>query len=1015
MSVTALPAAAAEGPINVKVVRDVNSDGTYQASLELGVAGITVTAFDAAGRSATATTDASGTATISTANGGISGGQYRVEAVIPESLGYLKPAPAGGVAPALAPLVSFVNTSTGPANLVMGVHNPADYVQANPPLVTAVHTDQAFAAANPGHQAMVSWPRAQRGRTPAPAKVAGYGAIGTTYGHAWQRSSKTIFTGALAKRYTSYGPLGPGGVYAIGADGAVVPFATVPDAGTTQHGEPTRDKDFWDVPGKEGLGDLDVSGDDRTLYAVNLAARALVAYDIADGPGKGNARPKGSWPIPDPGCPAAVDWRPYGLGVKDGKVYVGGVCSGESTQRRADLSAHVLSVPEGGGEFTKVYSHTLDFKRGKVWASTPASDRWNPWSPTWNPSKFFVARNFNGSGIDEWNYPSPLLSDVEFDRDGSMILGFRDRAADQGGHRALSPETTGTSRDIRWSYDGTGGDINRVCRVGDAWRWEGEAGCANNAAGRSQPPQDGDVVEFYSGDYWAPSGQRTGVHGEVAQGALSFAPRFVETATTVLDPGSTISAGVGYFDNISGAYNSDPQRYYRLFLSPAAWEDNGAGGWIKNVPGQNGTFGKANGLGDLEMLADPAPLQLGDRVWFDANGDGVQDPAEPGLPGVQVILSCPDRAPIKTTTGLNGWYGLRDVPTHSTCGVTFNAANADTSALPGRPLSSTLTPSPARQGGDSRLDSNADETGHATVTTGAPGENDHTIDAGFTVRQQVPVKTSDLSINVEAVGQPACYCGPADLLVKVVNRGDGDATHIKLAAALPSGATLRPGTAWTASGDVALATYDGPLKPGQSLELPLKVDVPCADANRAELALSVSVYAFDDGEGLPLSDSNVMNNSAELVLKLCAKPNAPTYDVTVDFPKDTVTQCKGRWVCSDLIVRNNSAEPVRDVKVGVPVPDGLKFWPQHNKSWTAVDGKIWTTVAGPIAPGESVKVKLALRVACAAVPGSSHVLVATVDSFTDASGSMVADANPADNSDSTTIKIGRGAVPKPCG
>ncbi len=32
------------------------------------------------------------------------------------------------------------------------------------------------------------------------------------------------------------------------------------------------------------------------------------------------------------------------------------------------------------------------------------------------------------------------------------------------------------------------------------------------------------------------------------------------------------------------------------------------------------TFAKANGLGDLELLLPPEPIELGNRVWFDANG-----------------------------------------------------------------------------------------------------------------------------------------------------------------------------------------------------------------------------------------------------------------------------------------------------------------------------------------------------------------------------------------------------------
>jgi len=49
---------------------------------------------------------------------------------------------------------------------------------------------------------------------------------------------------------------------------------------------------------------------------------------------------------------------------------------------------------------------------------------------------------------------------------------------------------------------------------------------------------------------------------------------------------------------------------------------------------------------------------LGDRVWVDVNGDGVQDPAEPGFAGATVTLS----TGATTTTDANGYYSFRDLP-----------------------------------------------------------------------------------------------------------------------------------------------------------------------------------------------------------------------------------------------------------------------------------------------------------------------------------------------------------------
>ncbi|HNP87308.1 MAG TPA: SdrD B-like domain-containing protein [Kouleothrix sp.] len=50
---------------------------------------------------------------------------------------------------------------------------------------------------------------------------------------------------------------------------------------------------------------------------------------------------------------------------------------------------------------------------------------------------------------------------------------------------------------------------------------------------------------------------------------------------------------------------------------------------------------------------------LGDRVWFDQNGNGVQDSGEPGIPGVTVVLhDSSGTAVLTTTTDLNGNYAF---------------------------------------------------------------------------------------------------------------------------------------------------------------------------------------------------------------------------------------------------------------------------------------------------------------------------------------------------------------------
>ncbi|MBK9463110.1 MAG: carboxypeptidase regulatory-like domain-containing protein [Sphingobacteriales bacterium] len=47
---------------------------------------------------------------------------------------------------------------------------------------------------------------------------------------------------------------------------------------------------------------------------------------------------------------------------------------------------------------------------------------------------------------------------------------------------------------------------------------------------------------------------------------------------------------------------------------------------------------------------------MGDYVWLDANGDGIQDAGETGISGITVTLTYPDGTTATTTTDANGNY-----------------------------------------------------------------------------------------------------------------------------------------------------------------------------------------------------------------------------------------------------------------------------------------------------------------------------------------------------------------------
>jgi hypothetical protein len=601
-------AGPADGTLTVRLVRDVNGNGSYEPALEVGVAGIPVTVTDPGGATAKGSTGPDGVVKIDL--GPVSGGSYRVDASIPDSMPYLKPAPSGNGLSGLTEFVSGPNPS-----ITMGVWNPADYCQANPTLALACQRNTQKAGAQPDARSVVTAPFTARG-TQAVTPIAKQGQTGSVFGLGYRKQDKRLFAGAFAKRLAPYGPGGSGAVY-VTKSGTTTQFATVPSAGGTQHNlESHNDSAFASAVGKESLGDIEVSEDGTALYVVNMANKTLYVYDATV---VSASAPVASYAIP---TPCANDWRPAALGGRDGVLYVGGVCAGQEVK--------TVVLPFKNNAF------------GPAVLTKPLDAHWHPWLD---------------SVKDQPTYPQPLLTDIGVENDGDLMLAFRDRYGDQ------------TAAAV------TAGDLVRACKQADGtFAWD----CTANP--------------------------------ELAMGGLALVPGADRMPATVL---ADKSSGIGWLDRITAAVQGNALQVM----------NEAQDGW-------------ANGLGDLEALCDMAPMQLGNRVWFDEDTDGVQDGNEPGLAGVKVTATpCAGGAalPAKTTNPKGEYaFSSADGLKPDTCyNLKFDYSGANTSVMPGAPPGSSLKWTVKGAGPNRNADSNVDPgTGLATVTLDAAGSVDNNVDAG---------------------------------------------------------------------------------------------------------------------------------------------------------------------------------------------------------------------------------------------------------------------------------------------
>ncbi len=228
-----------------------------------------------------------------------------------------------------------------------------------------------------------------------------------------------------------------------------------------------------------------------------------------------------------------------------------------------------------------------------------------------------------------------MLSNIEIADNGDLVLGYRDRFGDMTGtytyayNSTTEPLVTGIAA----------GDVLRACRSGTTYTLESNGSCGSltgNLPGNLEGPGNG---EFYNDS----TVLNDAVHDQVGQGATALQPNRDKLWGTVYDPINAYEQGVRRWTADSGAIEGN-------LLVQATYDTS--------TPLPQNLFGKANGLADLELVCDQAPVQIGNRVWYDSNGNGVQDPSEPPVAGVVVTLTPPTGPPLTTTTDANGEYYL---------------------------------------------------------------------------------------------------------------------------------------------------------------------------------------------------------------------------------------------------------------------------------------------------------------------------------------------------------------------
>lgn len=787
-------ALAQNQPITGTVFRDFNGNGTRDLSteiMEIGVPGVVVTAYNSNGTDLPVATTTSATGAYTLATGA---GSYRVEfTAFPTGFYETMVGTDNGTA---------VRLVTSGSTLNLGLNRPSEYCQPNPSVAIPCYPN---GLGSPTEQIIVTIPYSAAGNnvalktmlnSPSPASSASV-TVGSVWGTGYRRTTGDLFTASFMKRHSAFGSGGPGAIYRTNrADDPRASssslFVTL-NAGTDPHNTTDFTKDEirtvgattlnpFDAVGKIGLGDLDIDADGRYLYVINLFDRKLYQITIdadqnpATAPSEGDIR---SYEFPATGCPGGVA-RPFGLGINPvtGNVFASITCDGSDNTDPTNATALRASIYEfnvisASFNPTPATTFSLNYERGVINGGQQVfgTKGWHTWLNTWTKG---VTPNLAEIDNDYGYYPQPLLSDLVFDTDGSLVIGITDRFSHQT--TPLGYDATGVN-----SFSGVkiaAGDLLRACNTGtlanptyivDVYNGGLCGSDGNGTSGKNNNPNTLRLPEFYSSEYIDP------YHYETTLGGLALLYGSGQVLTSIMNPVNTINAnGFAVFSNTTG-------NALRDFV----------------VVQPDDLFSKGASVGDLEVLCQAAPTQIGNLVWNDLNNNGVQDGGEPGLAGVVVRLKGPGlpNEGVSVTTNSAGNYYFSSASGANTTGFAYNL----TDLIPGgryelvfpaslneNMLGLSTKPDSGPGPNADAIDTDANTAGVIGVTLGGIGQNNFTYDVAYILLPPPPVLvlSKQVSTTIAQLGQVVSYT------VTLANTGRGAATNVIINEKFTEGISL---------------------------------------------------------------------------------------------------------------------------------------------------------------------------------------------------------------------------------
>ncbi len=919
---------AAPGTAQGTVYDDSNFNGV-QDSGEEGISNVLVNAFAANGELAgQAMTDFFGAFSVD----GLSDGQsYRLEFVYGSSY---RPSLSGNengtdiqflTAPVCDQELALVNPDAicaeGP-QLALTCFVRSDELNSNDAVETIVYTDYNF---NLGSSV---------------GKFANKQETGSVWGLTWKSSTRKLFSAAFVKQYAALTPHGHDAIFSTDVNtGTTVLHAKLSDLGIstgTVNGN-HNDVTYGAQTGKTGLGGLEISDDEQTLYVIDIYNNALVELSSTS-PSVSTTK---SYSVPDPGCANGDSYRAFAITKHDGNLYVGVTCTSEESGPAGELSVTVFEFSIVDQSFTEIFS--TDFPKG-YWTDVPA----------------------NSTATQAW------LTDLAFTDEGNMVLSLSDRIA----HRFADPVTNGRlddqHPDILLAYDDNG-----------TWKLESGAQAGSLTGSHPNSSEGPGGGEFFGYDYWI-SGPV--YHSEIATGSVAALPGTGSVVATVFDPDFDSYTGGLHRYSTSNGSKLGAAIVYEHSNDPQFGKASGLGDLVPMCGYIPLEIGNLVWIDEIENgVQDPGEAILAnvELSLYDANCNKV---------GMTTTDENGNYYFNSTNVDLNNdnvYDGLALGATYSVV-ISDSRFDASTGLLS---LVDDYTLTSANIGFGTNTDRNdSDATNEnaceaiaglpsITLTTGGSGDTDHSFDLGFTVAQDL-----DLALIKEiADDQVIRYGEPITFNITIFNQGGviAPTVHINdyISSAYTFDADMNDG--WEEEEGYVVTSLDEPLLPGGQATISISL-ILNEGASGAELLNYAEIGGVFDVDGNPIEDidstpDNRNDNDNGGVVS-SETDNMITDDGTVDEDDHDpagvelfdLALRKVLTSASSVVLPNSKVEftitvfnqgsvVAREVTISDYLPSQLSFDGDENAGWSQLDDSTLTyTILDEIAPLGSRSVNLTL-------------------------------------------------------